>query len=199
MEAERWCSVGIRVCLGSEAWAAWVQAIGSILALAVAIAIAWWQTSRQRRDAKREREERTQSARSLAILWADQLHDCAARLEKAASPESISATYEAEAAFDDILEWGKRLPFEMLPRKVADSVVEMRARALSDYERVSGRMSQGRTPSWDWRQATWKSFRIFVDGHHKVITDTTGAVAPPRSIVPDADGNNMLREKDREA
>ena len=42
-------------CLTQNAWAAWVQAVGSILAILVAVGIAWWQRSHERREAALDR------------------------------------------------------------------------------------------------------------------------------------------------
>ena len=42
----------------STDWAAWVQAIGSIIAIGIAIAVPWWQTRVARQDQKEERDKR---------------------------------------------------------------------------------------------------------------------------------------------
>jgi hypothetical protein len=40
-----WCLWGTqeKVCLKSEVWAAWVQSVGSLIAIVVAILLGWWQ------------------------------------------------------------------------------------------------------------------------------------------------------------
>src|SRR5690349_14760979 len=111
----------------SEAWAAWVQAGGSILALAIAVGIAWWQGRVQQQASNRAAEERAERARSLAILWCDQIFDSALRLEKAASAESLAATAEQEPVFEDVLEWGRRLELDALTPAAANSIVQIRA------------------------------------------------------------------------
>lgn len=54
---EIYCLNGIgSPCLTQNAWAAWVQAVGSILAILVAVGIAWWQRSHERTEAALDRE-----------------------------------------------------------------------------------------------------------------------------------------------
>jgi hypothetical protein len=60
-----WCIRGTRLCMKSEVWAAWVQGIGSVLAIAAAFVIAWADHYRQERRRRREREESRAQTREL--------------------------------------------------------------------------------------------------------------------------------------
>lgn len=49
-----------------EVWAAWVQAIGSVVAIAVAVSIPWWQHRRERRE---KSHDAALMARSMATAY----------------------------------------------------------------------------------------------------------------------------------
>lgn len=63
-----------------EGLAAWVQAIGTLIALIIAIGVPAWQTHTARQDAKRERLSR---ARSISILIGPELIACRDQVEYA--------------------------------------------------------------------------------------------------------------------
>lgn len=66
-----WCLLGT-LCLKSEVWAAWVQGVGSVLAIVAAGVIAWWQ--RHSDALRRAREER--AAVRLCVEIGMRLKEC---------------------------------------------------------------------------------------------------------------------------
>ncbi|WP_057921134.1 hypothetical protein [Lysobacter capsici] len=60
-------------CLSQTLWAAWVQAVGSVLAIAVAIAVPFWQHRKDRGDRAADKKLRARSL-ALAVLGPLQSH-----------------------------------------------------------------------------------------------------------------------------
>jgi hypothetical protein len=82
---------------GHEALAAWVQALGSILALAVAIGVPAWQRHIEHRDREAERKLR---ARSLAIVLYPEVAGAVARLNVAVDRLHVAEKVKTGEYFD---------------------------------------------------------------------------------------------------
>lgn len=84
-----WCA------MRPEVQAAWVQAIGSILAIGVAIAVPAWQLSHQRKDQKDASVRHARSLASVLLVSATRFHENAVDTSKRAH-EFASGTGDGE-------------------------------------------------------------------------------------------------------
>lgn len=78
-------SLGLKFDLSKSDWASWVQALGSVAALAVAMFVMWWQTRLAGKAAKAKELERQ---RNLVVA----AHHCAIRLKSALDGLELTAT-----------------------------------------------------------------------------------------------------------
>jgi hypothetical protein len=100
--ATEYCVVATTLCLSAEAWAAWVQAIGSVLAIVVTVAVVEWQHRRANR-ARREDRRRDLEQYIEAVGECDQL---VRAIEKAATSGRVMASMQAglDAKWGEALE-----------------------------------------------------------------------------------------------
>jgi hypothetical protein len=124
------CAFGVQVwCFKSSLsisdWAAWVQAIGSIAALGVAI---WVSKS----------GERAQRAEALlaAQAFVSGLVNCFRELKQAAAENSIPMTRGSRAQLEELVLIGRDVPLSRLPLKAVSAVLVLRTGAARTLPQI---------------------------------------------------------------
>ncbi|TXH90323.1 MAG: hypothetical protein E6Q78_05110 [Rhodoferax sp.] len=105
--------------------AAWVQAIGSIAAVLVAI----WITNKADRD-------RRHAAWTMANLFASNLIAACAELRDTAGRGDTSASRRATDQLSELLEWARRIDVVLLDDKHIEGLFKIRATAVSTLGRA---------------------------------------------------------------
>lgn len=105
-------------CLTKSEWAAWTQAVGSILALAVASAIAVWQVIARRRDSKQRARELFKAKVEILQLTADALGLYVSALRSADGPhlKYLASWY---SPLQIIIEEAKAIQLRDMPTRTA--------------------------------------------------------------------------------
>ena len=105
-------------CMTKAEWAAWVQAFGSIVALAVAVGLAW------RSDKSHERQ-----AERAGLIFGHQLIMALRGIETACRSQRQEVLLQQASALAEILALGRAVPMERLPKR--DIVPHAKLRALA--------------------------------------------------------------------
>ena len=105
--------------LSSEEWAAWVQAVGSILAIIAAI----WIASRQHRiavaEAKRERVEQAERTARLSTIFGEQLLACVADMVRGCVYENRQLVGRALSRLHEVVQFSRSVdPAELPPTAI---------------------------------------------------------------------------------
>ena len=103
----------------SSDWAAWVQAVGSIGAIGVAI----WLSHSSEREARRQA---VQSGR----IFAGKLLNCLGQLQKACANQNYGEISAEAVTLEELVEFGRRLRLDVLTAQEAWALFDIRALAV---------------------------------------------------------------------
>jgi len=146
------CEQAWWACMTRSDWAAWVQAIGSILAVGGAAAVAIYQERTQRRlETQRLRQAKVSDAEALAALFeslADQAKDVASRLGDWHLMVGDDRYREYQRTrVEDIVRIVRSVDLMERPPEVQRALLELNAVAQSMQYAVDGLMPQFPTGS----------------------------------------------------
>ena len=130
-------------CLDSSNAPAWVQAIGSILAILFAVAVAYWQTTRGEKERRREQGERelalSKACGRLSEQAQRQVHiacDALSQRERAIRPAD-RANYARLHDLDGLLAVITAMTVQPIPAEVLEVLLEVRQQCAATLTLVN--------------------------------------------------------------
>lgn len=117
-------------CLPSSDWAAWMQAIGTILALGVAIGIAVYQHQKAKKAQDQQLQQRRSAQAQVAHYFAMRVNLIFDEAYKAGQTQEIYRMRLQGKKLADILSWSRTFPFDTLSYEKMNSFIRIRDKAF---------------------------------------------------------------------
>jgi hypothetical protein len=116
--------------MSAQTWAAWVQAIGSVLALIAAIWIIRCQNLRDERRRMRDENDRVVRAYGVSHMFADMVLQAVLELQEAVIDADQVKNRQQRNVLADLLGWGRNIDLQLLAPNAAKSLIQARLVAI---------------------------------------------------------------------
>ncbi len=112
--------------LSSAELAAWVQAIGTIVAISAAIGIAWWQNHSDRARRDREASEATRRAARICVVFGVKLLESLGEMVHVLGIQAEDRIYVRKALIADLAKWPDAFDIDRLPTDAVHAFLTIR-------------------------------------------------------------------------
>ena len=162
--SEVYCSWVISsLCLTSQVWAAWAQAVLSAAAIFAAVRIAAAQSRRDELRRQREDDQTRRHTKELCDIFAAELRNAVQKHRSEAETQRRDLEAANRAILRDVVALGREIDLARVPHVALDAVLTLRQLAV-ETEQVADALGNEGAPNWHHWSSRFQGLHELVTG-----------------------------------